>query len=207
MVGRGRPGIGPLTEKRQEFARLSRAGVSISEACRRVGVCRKTGMRWRHGRIVTAADGRARHYPSVVAGPVQEVSPRFLSEDERARIGDLRSQGAGVREIAWELGRNPSTISRELRRNAEESTGQYRPFTAHRRAVGRRPRPGRGKLLADTELREFVEARLKKKWSPKQIAHRVPGSSGASPGTGDDLPGGLPAGAGWAVPGTTRGAA
>lgn len=172
MAGRGRPGVEPLADKRQEFAGLTEAGMSISEAARRVGVCRKTGMRWRHGWTITTADGRTRHYPSVVAGPAREISPRFLCEDERVRIGDLRGLGAGVREIARQLDRDPATISRELRHGALGMTGEYRPFTAHRAAVTRR-RPGRGKIRADAVVREFVEARLKRRWSPEQIAHAL----------------------------------
>ncbi|MFZ5850904.1 MAG: IS30 family transposase [Actinomycetota bacterium] len=145
--------------------------MSNAEACRVVGVNPRTGKRWRHGRTITVADGRRRHYPIVVAGPVQEISPRFLSEDERVRLGDLRAGGAGVREIARRLGRAPSTISRELRRDVGGPAGPYRPFTAHRAAVTARARPGRGKIRADAVLRGFVEARLQRRWSPEQIAH------------------------------------
>jgi Helix-turn-helix domain len=48
--------------------------------------------------------------------------------------------GAGVRAIAEHRGRSPSTISRELRRNRDPGSGQYRPFTAHKLAVRRRAR-------------------------------------------------------------------
>jgi transposase, IS30 family len=78
-----------------------------------------------------------------------EISPRFLSEDERVAIADLRRRGYAVRAIAAELDRDPSTVSRELRRNRDEGSGQYRPFTAQRLAVQRRARPGRGKLIRD----------------------------------------------------------
>ena len=168
-MGRGRAGAWPQTEKREQFARLICAGVSISEACRRVGVHRRTGIRWRHGRTITTGGGAQRHYPSVINPRAKEISARFLSEDERVHLGDLRRQGAGVRAIARELGRSPSTISRELRRNGGEPAGRYRPFAAHRLAAERRARPGRGKLIRDPVLREFVQDRLKKKWSPEQI--------------------------------------
>jgi len=126
-------------------------------------------MRWRHGRTITTGGGAQRHYPSVINPRAKEISARFLSEDERVHLGDLRRQGAGVRAIARELGRSPSTISRELRRNGGESAGRYRPFAAHRLAAERRARPGRGKLIRDPVLREFVQDQLKKKWSPEQI--------------------------------------
>jgi IS30 family transposase len=96
-----------------------------------------------------------------------------LSEDERVRIADLERQGLGVRAIAAGLGRSPATISRELRRNRDPDSGQYRPFTAQRLAVGQRARPGRGKLLQDLVLAQFVQDRLGKRWSPEQISHAL----------------------------------
>jgi IS30 family transposase len=103
----------------------------------------------------------------------REISPRYLSEDERVRIADLERQGLGVRAIAAGLGRSPATISRELRRNRDPDSGQYRPFTAQRLAVGQRARPGRGKLLQDLVLAQFVQDRLGKRWSPEQISHAL----------------------------------
>lgn len=172
-MARGRVGALPLAEKRDVFVRLVATGMSVSEACRRVGVHRRTGMRWRHGRTVTTVSGEKRHYPSVIKSGSRELSVRFLSEDERIRLGDLRRRGLGVRAIAAELGRSPSTVSRELRRNGDPSGGQYRPFAAQRRAVDRRARPGRGKLLGDPMLRKFVQERLGKRWSPEQISQAL----------------------------------
>ncbi|MBV9648828.1 MAG: IS30 family transposase [Pseudonocardiales bacterium] len=173
MAGRGRPGSAPQTEKREWFARLIAQGVSSSQACRIVGVNRRTGKRWRHGRTITSSTGKRRHYPPVINVGKREISSRFLSEDERVRIGDLHRAGHGVREIAAEIGRNASTISRELRHNRDLASGSYRPFTAQRMAVERRARPGRGKLIRDLQLRGFVAERLTKRWSPEQIAHAL----------------------------------
>lgn len=75
-----------------------------------------------------------------------------------------------MRAIATELGRSPATVSRELRRNLDMGSGQYRPFAAQRLAGGRRARPGRGKLVRDPVLRQFVQQRLGKRWSPEQIS-------------------------------------
>jgi transposase, IS30 family len=172
MAGRGRPGPVPDVEKRERFARLIAQGVSNRRACQLVGIARKTGTRWRLGRTITLPDGRTRHYPAVVSRQRREISSRYLSEDERVRIADLRRAGLGVRAIAGQLGRSPSTVSRELRRNCDAS-GQYRPFTAQRLAAGRRARPGRGKLNADPVLRQFVAGRLEKRWSPEQIHHAL----------------------------------
>ncbi|WP_136643489.1 IS30 family transposase, partial [Subtercola vilae] len=76
---------------------------------------------------------------------------------------------SGVREIARELGRSPSTISRELRRNSRPNTGAYRPYAAQSRCDerARRPKPWR---LDDPVLAAAVEERLVKNWSPEQIS-------------------------------------
>ncbi|MGH8960704.1 MAG: IS30 family transposase [Jatrophihabitantaceae bacterium] len=142
-----------------------------AEACRVVGINRRTGTRWRHGRDITSSSGRRLHYPPVITSRKTHISERYLSEDERVRIADLHRAGHTVRSMATELGRSPSTISRELRRNSDSERGQYRPFTAQRLAFERRARPGRGKLINDEVLREFVAARLEKRWSPEQISH------------------------------------
>jgi transposase, IS30 family len=89
------------------------------------------------------------------------------------RIADLRQAGHGVRAIAEQTGRSPSAISRELRRNRDPGSGQYRPFTAHKLAVRRRARPRPGKIAADPVLRQFVAERLEKRWSPEQVSQAL----------------------------------
>src|SRR6266581_1683697 len=141
-MGRRGPGALPQVEKREQYARLIGQGFSSLEACRIVGINPRTGKRWRHGRTITARDGRKLHYsPVITRGAVvrREISDRYLSEQERVQIADLRAAGAGVRAIAERTGRSPATVSRELRRNRDPDSGQYRPFTAQRLAV---PRPG-----------------------------------------------------------------
>ena len=179
MAGRGVPGSAPDTGKREWFARLIAEGANNSEACRIVGIARKTGTRWRYGRVVVGPGGRERHYAPVVAVGAGvgagggEISPRYLSERERIDIADLHRAGAGVREIARELRRSPSTISRELRRNADPASGRYGPHAAHLRAAGRRARPRPGKIVADPVLREFIAGRLMKRWSPEQVVQAL----------------------------------
>jgi transposase, IS30 family len=174
MAGRGRPGPVPQTAKREQYAALIARGVSYSEACRIVGINRRTGKRWRHGRTITSTGGRRLHYAPVVGvARKREISARFLSEEERVRIADLRRAGEGVRAIARELGRSPATVSRELRRNVDAKASTYRPHTAQRLAEQRRARPRTGKLVADVELREFVQDKLERRWSPEQIAQSL----------------------------------
>ncbi|WP_442912793.1 IS30 family transposase [Kutzneria sp. CA-103260] len=150
-------------------------GVGTIEACRIVGINRRTGHRWRFGRASTAGRTTSASFaPPGCRPPARpEVSSRFLSVDERIVIADLRRAGTGVRAIAAELGRSPSTISRELARNSHPGSGDYRPHAAQARAESRRPRPKTGKLAACPELRERVQGMLVERCSPEQIAHRL----------------------------------
>lgn len=102
-----------MTEVRRAFARLIAQGVSNSEACQAVGINRRTRTRWRYGRDIPVSGGRTLRYPPVINSVSVSVSARYLSEDERVTIGDLRRTGATVRAIALERGRSLSTISRE----------------------------------------------------------------------------------------------
>jgi IS30 family transposase len=90
------------------------------------------------------------------------LSERYLSFSEREEIAILRAGGCGVREIARRLGRSPSTISRELRRNAATRGGglDYRASTAQWHADRRALRPKPAKLAVSAELRRYVQDRL-----------------------------------------------
>ncbi len=167
------PGPAPQVEKREEFVQLIARGVPNAEACRIVGINRRTGTRWRFGRTITSSSGKSLHYAPVISTPAPEISPRFLSEDERIKIADLHRAGHGVRDIAARTCRSPATISRELRRNRDQESGRYRPFAAHRLAVQRRARRRPGRIARDPVLRGFVQDRLGKKWSPEQISQAL----------------------------------
>lgn len=91
-----------------------------------------------------------------------------LTQEERYRISAHRMAGATQGEIARWLKRSPSTISRELRRNATTHDGRYRPSKAHRYAQARRRRCRRGPRFA-AAVHQRVEAALKERWSPDQI--------------------------------------
>ncbi|MBG0823612.1 helix-turn-helix domain-containing protein [Planomonospora sp. ID91781] len=103
------------------------------------------------------------------------------------RIADLRREKRSVRSIAAELGRSPSTISREIRRNCNSNVkpshpSYYRPFAAQKRAEMRRPRPKPRRIDQCEVLRDFIQARLEERWSPEQIANvRRIGVSGMWP--------------------------
>jgi IS30 family transposase len=147
---------------------LVREGYSNTRACQVVGVNPKTGRRWSNGRSPV---GNAKGAPPLRAAASPSRPSRYLNEDERIHIADRRREDASIREIARELGRSPSTISRELRRNGHLGTGAYRPHAAQRRADARRPRPKTSKIAADGERRDFVQEHLTLRWSPEQICH------------------------------------
>jgi IS30 family transposase len=90
------------------------------------------------------------------------LSGRYVSFAEREEIAILRARGCGVREIARRTGRSPSTISRELRRNAATRGGrlEYRATAAQWHADQRARRPKVAKLAANQALREYVQDRL-----------------------------------------------
>jgi IS30 family transposase len=90
------------------------------------------------------------------------LSGRYLSFAEREEITVRKAQGCGVREIARRVGRSPSTISRELRRNAATRGGllEYRATTAQWHADRRAKRPKVAKLAANDGLRRYVQDRL-----------------------------------------------
>jgi IS30 family transposase len=93
-----------------------------------------------------------------------------LSLLERQRIATLRHQGLGVRAIAHAVGRAPSTVSRELRRNTFAHGRSYDGDLAHARARQRARRPRRSRLITNPQPRAEVQAKLELEWSPEQIA-------------------------------------
>ncbi|MEU9851127.1 helix-turn-helix domain-containing protein [Streptomyces sp. NPDC047985] len=127
--------------------------------------------------------------PSRPQGPVEGDSPvrrdspsagpsRYLRESERIHIADRLRERASIRTIAAELGRSPSTVSREIRRNGMPLRGNasrwaYRPHAARSRADARRPRPKPGRIGQNPELRDFVQRHLERRWSPEQICHAL----------------------------------
>jgi IS30 family transposase len=149
MRSPGRPPAGRL-EHRQRFWAAVAGGLSSEEAAAQAGVSAAVGVRWfREGGGV----------PSVTLAP---ASGRYLSFGEREEIAILRAGGCGMREIARQLRRSPSTISRELRRNAATRSGgfEYRATIAQWHADMRARRPTPAKLAVNDELRRYVQDRL-----------------------------------------------
>jgi IS30 family transposase len=166
------PGRRPLSAKRARFMELRERGWSILAAAREVGVSRTTGNNWtrgyktyRHGQVV-------RVVPPLERLEVRQISVRFLSQEERIKIADLHHAGVSIRQIAARIGRTPSTVSRELRRNGRRDGG-YRPFEAHRMATSRRARHHQRRLEKNPELARLIDELLTQRWSPQQIAQHL----------------------------------
>lgn len=169
----GRRGPKPDLAKRETFARLISEGVSVAQAAREVGINRRTAKWWRNGRVLRYPDGRVLNLPPVVNVPEPKAySPRYLSEDDRIRLADLRRERCSLREIAVLLGRAPSTFSRELSRGSDAG-GRYRPHEAHRGALARRRIHRPSRLSLDHGLRAWVAAKLTARWSPEQISREL----------------------------------
>jgi transposase, IS30 family len=96
---------------------------------------------------------------------------RQLTIQERDRIAELLGQGALQNEIAADLGRAPSTISRELARN--RTALAYYAGQAQQLAQRRRSERPLVRKLDDPKINDFVRSGLAQQWSPEQIAGRM----------------------------------
>jgi len=98
-----------------------------------------------------------------------------LSANERDILAVLKSRGKSLREIAAVLERSPSTLSRELKRNAPPVyTGYYLSHKAQERVEKRKHESHRRQRLKSDLIRHYVEKRLRLGWSPELIAGRLP---------------------------------
>ena len=147
----------PDSARREELVRFWAAiatGRSSEEAARDASVSPPVGSRWfrRSGGMP----------PSHLSQSAKPLSGRYLSFEEREEIALLRAQGRGIRHIACRLERAPSTISREVRRNAATRSGglDYRATTAQWHADRSAKRPKPAKLATNEALRRYVQDRL-----------------------------------------------
>ena len=126
-------------------------GLLPIEAAAAAGVAQAVGQRWfRHAGGMPPFDLKF------------QPSGRYLSVAEREEIALLKAQGKGVREIARAIGRDPGTVSRELRRNAATRGGKpdYRASVAQWKADMAAKRPKTAKLVANPRLHSYVHERL-----------------------------------------------
>jgi IS30 family transposase len=173
----------PLPRTTRAFWELIGQGMAPSDAGVVVGVSVGTGRRW-------FADSGG------VKPRFNDVGPRRrprLSFEEREEICVGVAAQESVRHIARRLGRAPSTISREIKRNSLPGRNHYRPqyqfgarwrggplrrpryraITAQARSQRRACRPKLGKLARCEQLRWEVQTRLDQQHSPEQIAVRL----------------------------------
>ena len=149
MRSPGRPEINQRLIKQAFWEHIS-AGLQSEDAARACGVSQPLGPRW------------FRQAGGIAPTNLGSTSGRYLSFTEREEISLLHAQQLGVREIARRLERSPSTISRELRRNAATRCGklQYRATVAQWKAERAAERPKVTKLANNDKLRAYVQERL-----------------------------------------------
>jgi len=149
----GRPSVRRREEQRRFWTAIA-TGHSSEDAAVSAGVSPAVGTRW-----FREAGGMPASHIMPSAPP---LSGRYLAFTDREQIALWRAQGHGVREIARRVARAPSTISRELRRNAATRSGgfAYRATTAqwHADRAARRPKPA--KLAINPHRRQYVQERL-----------------------------------------------
>lgn len=160
-----------LAARRAHYTELVLSGMNYTQAARAVGVSKRTGKVWRNGR--TRATGR-NEYPCLEwtegsMPKLKQINRRYLSFDERVTILDGLLCGKSMSEIAKQLGRSRSTISREVARNRDRQSGTYEPCRATIIAAIRRRRPKRRKF-ENPELARVVQEKLDVHWSPEQIS-------------------------------------
>ena len=153
-------------EVRRGFWRLIAEGLPAEAAAVAAGVPRSLGRRW-----FAEAGG---------VSPIEldEPSGRFLGPAEREVIALRLAEGWSLRQIARELDRDASTISREVRRNRAVGTNldrgpKYRARLAQHKAEQRARRPKPTKLQLNPVLREVVQVMLDGGCSPEQISGRL----------------------------------
>ncbi len=143
-------------DRRVAFWEGIRAGLSWREAAAAAGVAR-------------TAEGWFRQAGGVKGNGPVPVSGRFLSFAEREEIAVGLAAGRTPAEIAVALGRDRSTVYREIGRNSD-SRGAYRAVVAQARAEERAGRPKTARLAGNDRLRCWVQARLEEHWSPEQVS-------------------------------------
>ena len=137
------------------------AGLGVRKAARAAGVSKSFAYLVHH------------KMGGVYRPPGTTYSARYLDREERYELARLRDADLSQRAIAERLGRSPSTICRELARNADPRTGQYVPERADRLAWERQKRPRPSKLSRQPALRQAVQQLLDRRYSPQQISGRL----------------------------------
>ncbi len=207
-----------VSPRKQEFLRLREQGLTRGDAARQVGADKRSAADWDKGIAIMLRgrvhpDGRTVRYPpgpgsgvvtssrtvGVLGGQVDltaveaVIHPRYLSLVEREHLRDLRRSGLSIRAIGLGMGRSPSTVSRELRRNlldqgvpaARCAPGVGGPASASE-AGEAACAPAAGPVRPDLVVQEVVAAA-----DQPSAAQGLPGLSRDARLHRDDLPGDL----------------
>jgi IS30 family transposase len=153
MARVGRPGMSDA--QKQELWRLWRAGESLSDIGRALG------------KFPASIFVVLRLHGGVTPG-ARTRSAQSLSVREREDISRGLALDQSLRQIAADLGRAPSTISREVNRNGGRD--RYRAHAAEEDTWDRARRPKLCRLALNGTLRRIVATKLALKWSPEQVA-------------------------------------
>ena len=115
--------------------------------------------------------GELRYLRFLPSAKTREITMKYhqLTSGDRYSLSALRTQGLNQSQIAKQLGRHRSTISRELKRNCARFDGHYRPSKAIERTSGRRSRSRRNLRFTLEDLHR-VNALIRKQWSPQQVS-------------------------------------
>lgn len=97
-----------------------------------------------------------------------------ITIEEREKIQEGLWQKKSLRQIGKEIGRPHSAVSREIQKNLPKERYRYSPHQANQRALLKRGSRGRKDRLKNNFVREYVNSHLKLRWSPEQIAGRMP---------------------------------
>jgi transposase, IS30 family len=140
-----------------QFWEGMRSGLGIQEAGQAAGVSSALAFKW------------FKQLGGVKSNGPRPAGGRYLSVAEREEIALGLARGESLRAIARRLGRSPSTVSREVRRNSR-GRRYYRALPAQGQAQWRAARPKTAKLAVNAQLRGWVQGKLERNWSPEQIS-------------------------------------
>jgi IS30 family transposase len=155
VIRNGRPAAPRAVQV--QFWEGVRSGLGVAEAGVAAGVGPGKAMAW------------FRQAGGVKSNGPRRAGGRYLSVAEREEIAVGLAAGESLRSVAGRLGRAPSTVSREVRRNSR-GRGYYRALAAQGQAQRRAARPKTAKLAGNAELRGWVQGKLERNWSPEQVS-------------------------------------
>jgi IS30 family transposase len=160
--------------RRLRYLSYIEGGCNSTQAAKLVGVSKRTAKVWRNGRRRSSGRDEAPSLPFYNRGmkPPKKHHPKFLTLAERVEIYRLLMLGYSHREIAKNLGRHHSSVSREIAKNLDFNGGYY-PGQAQDNFRLRLPRPKKRKVDGQPGLWIYILRLLELRWSPMQISKHL----------------------------------